>query len=180
MKQLLALLAAAVLLVSTGLWAGGRAGASVTEPGSPADPLVSKSYVDQVVTAAVSKAIDQAVQQKINQAVQAAVGTQVDARIAAAQALAVVTVEPGQRLVGSAGGELVLRTGEAAVVAGSGGGLADLTAGEDLAHGRAVPHNHLLLVPRGDGRGLDAVSTVIVLVRGGYSLTVAEEAAASE
>lgn len=103
-------------------------------PGTETDPLVSKSYVDQLAR------------------------------------WRLVTVEAGRTLVASEGTELVLRAGQAKAVASASGGLADVTAGKDLANREVIKANHLLLVPRGDGRGIQAVTQVILLVRGGYGI----------
>lgn len=82
----------------------------------------------------------------------------------------VVNVPKGQQLVADAGLELVVRAGQAAAVASNQGGLSDLTAGVDRQQGEALPANHLLVVPRGDGRGLIAKGDLVLLVRGTFSL----------
>ncbi|NLG86479.1 MAG: hypothetical protein GX489_04600 [Firmicutes bacterium] len=84
--------------------------------------------------------------------------------------LQVVELEAGQVLRGEAGTEMVLRSGRAAAVVTAQGGISDLTAGQDIQHGETVPTNHLLLVPRSDGRGLKALTEVVVLVRGGVTV----------
>lgn len=127
----LALLAAAALLAGAGT---GYLSATAAEPGSDADPLVAKSYVDKLV------------------------------------ALRVLELKAGETLRAEAGAELVLRAGRAVAVTGPQGGLADLTAGRDIQGGEAVPANHLLLVPRADGRGVKALTPAVLLVRGGATV----------
>lgn len=83
-------------------------------------------------------------------------------------ALVVVEVPAGLRLIAEAGTELILRSGQATAIDSQLGGLANVTAGVDLRMGERVPANHLLIVPRGDGRGLLAVTDIIVLARGGH------------
>ena len=85
-------------------------------------------------------------------------------------ALNVVEVSAGQRLLAGAGAELILRAGQATVIDSELGGLADVTEGEDLRQGVSVPSNHLLIAPRGDGRGMAATTNIIVLVRGTYQV----------
>ncbi len=85
-------------------------------------------------------------------------------------ALQVVTVPPGQKLVAEEGTEIIVRAGKGTAIASANGGLADLTAGRDLKNGEVVALNHLLVVPRTDGRGLAAVTMVVALVRGGYTV----------
>jgi len=84
--------------------------------------------------------------------------------------LQVVNLPKGQKLIADAGAELVLRSGTATAIGSQLGGLADVTAGKDLGTGQAVPANHLLIVPRTDGRGLAAVTDCILLVRGPFTI----------
>lgn len=121
---------AAMGLLAAGHWVR----AAGAEPGSSADPLVSKSYVDQWVR------------------------------------WQVLYLSQGQQLVAEAGVELVLRGGEATVVASPNGGLADVTGGTDLQQDQVVPPNHLLLVARSDGRGVLARTDAIFLIRGEYQV----------
>ena len=108
--------------------------ASSVDPGTAEDPLVAKSYVDQLVR------------------------------------LQVVELEAGQVLRAEAGTEIVLRSGQATAITTPQGGISDLTAGRDVQNGEAVSANHLLLVPRSDGRGLKALTNVVVLIRGGVTV----------
>ncbi len=79
----------------------------------------------------------------------------------------VVELEAGQVLEGKASAEFILRRGQAEVVDTSGDGIPDLTAGVDIFAGDRVPQNHLLLIPREDGRGIKALSGgVWVMYRG--------------
>ncbi len=84
----------------------------------------------------------------------------------------VIEAARGNKLILGAGAECVLRAGEALVIASENGGLADLTAGADLANDNTVPPQHLLLASRNDGRGLFITSerTSYILVKGDYKL----------
>jgi hypothetical protein len=83
----------------------------------------------------------------------------------------VVTLAPGRRLEAMSGGtEMILRAGTARAVSSPAGGLVDATAGRDLGGGATVPPNHLLIVPRADGRGVTAVTETILMVRGAYAV----------
>lgn len=112
------------------VFAGIRSRVLAVEPGTAGDPVVTKSYVEDMY------------------------GWKVHA------------LEPGDSIVFDVGTEIVIRSGKATVVAGSGGGLADLTRGADLPGGAKAPSNHLLLAPMSDGRGLRAESSVVFLARG--------------
>ena len=104
--------------------------ASGADPGTESDPLVAKSYVDQLVR------------------------------------LQGIELRAGQVLRGEAGTEMILRKGKAEAITAPGGGISDLTAGRDIQSGETIPADHLLLIPRSDGRGLRAHTDVVVLVRG--------------
>jgi hypothetical protein len=66
---------------------------------------------------------------------------------------------------------MILRSGIASAVDSGMGGLADVTAGKDIRHGENISQNHLLIVPRDDGRGVRAENNnVVLMVRGGYTI----------
>ncbi len=123
-----------VLGVLLGWFGKGFAAGDPALPGSEADPLVSKSYVDSKFK------------------------------------MVVVEVPAGGQLLGSAGTEIIVRSGTATVIDTPQGGLSDVTEGRDLKKGEPAPANHLLIVPRDDGRGIKAVTPLFVMVRGAYSL----------
>ena len=81
-----------------------------------------------------------------------------------------VELKAGDRIIAAAGSELILRSGEATAIATDLGGLSDLTKGKDIKHARQVERDHLLVIPRSDGRGLLAKTGALVLVRGSYSV----------
>ncbi|MDR3294709.1 MAG: hypothetical protein LBT26_02605 [Clostridiales Family XIII bacterium] len=83
-------------------------------------------------------------------------------------------IKAGGKLTGAEGAEIILRSGEAVAIGSEDNGVADLTSGQDLMSGAAVGQNHLLLIPRNDGRGVEAVTDVWILIRGAYSLQEAE------
>lgn len=114
-----------------------------TQPGSPADPIVSKSYVDENF---VRKG---------------------DA--AAAPTLEAIQLKTGQELVAEAGTEIICRSGKAIVITST-DGIPDITGGKDLTRGLTAPLNHLLIVPRSDGRGIRALADSWVMVRGAYTI----------
>lgn len=135
MRPVIAIAAALLILAvfAAGVFYGGSAVAATTDPGSDADPVVTKSYVDQFV------------------------------------GLTVVQIKAGQTLTAEAGAEIILRSGQATVVEMT-NGLADVTEGKDLINGAAVPLNHLLIVPRSDGRGIKASTDGFVMVRGVFAV----------
>lgn len=92
--------------------------------------------------------------------------------------LQVVEMKPGQKMILEEGSEFIVRSGKAVVISTQDGGLPDLTDGKDLANGQLIPHNHLILVPRNDGRGFKIMaenvpSTGWIVVRGPYTVSSA-------
>jgi len=138
LKQVVIATAVGVGLLGLGFWIGG-ATAGTTEPGTAADPLISKSYVDSML------------------------------------AFQVVPVPKDSSLVGEGGTEIVLRAGQGAAVASANGGLLDVTEGVDLSQGATVKLNHLLVVPRTDGRGVTAKTDAIFMVKGVYTIRPASK-----
>lgn len=78
----------------------------------------------------------------------------------------IADMKTGQVFEGKAGTELLLRRGDAVVIDSTGNGIPDLTGGVDLKARERVPLNHLLLIPRDDGRGFIATGSVVVMYRG--------------
>jgi hypothetical protein len=124
--------------------------ADIGEPGSQTDPIVSKSYVDKVFLE---------------------LKNYIDSKKGESSDLEIVYLEEGQKLIGDKGTEIILRSGSARIIDSIYGGLADVTSGKDLKEGENAPQNHLLIVPRDDGRGLITDSNVVVMVKGNYSIS---------
>ncbi len=132
-----------VLLVLAGTLVGWFSRGFASEralPGSEGDPLVTRSYVDSCLSAFKPWPLE------------------------------IVEMGVGQRLVAGAGTEVILRAGQATAIDSPNGGLADVTSGRDLKRGDKVEGNHLLIVPRDDGRGLLAVTPVVLMVKGVYTV----------
>lgn len=130
-----------------------------SEPGSNSDPLVTLSYVN--------KAVDQIkvyIDEKISN-----ISIETETPSVSSE-LVIVNVKKGELLIGKAGTELILRGGKAKVVGGPLGGLSDVTKGDELNHDEAVSHNHLLIIPRSDDRGIYATEDAIFMVKGVYEV----------
>jgi len=135
---LILLVALSMVLHGTGVF-GAESGA-----GTAADPVVTKSYVDELFAS-------------LSDAPQSG-------------SFQVVEVSAGVKLIGGAGTELILRGGKATAIDNGIDGISDLTAGKDLKTGNAVSFNHLLLVPKDDGRGLYCEARSWVMVKGTYTI----------
>lgn len=84
--------------------------------------------------------------------------------------MVVVEVPAGKQLIGGAGTEIIVRAGSATAIDSEQGGLADVTAGKDVKRGEPALPNHHLVIPRDDGRGIHAVTSLFVMVRGAYTV----------
>ncbi len=171
-KRLLALMAG--LLVLTG-------GITVAATQGTADnPLVTLDYLTEIVTPSVLEDT----QSKVDSA-KDTYESNLDAKITAytkemeglsanegshtAMLYEVVELDKGQTLEGTMGCEVVLRQGSAVSVASDSDGLVDSTAGGALKNGSALVKDHLYLVSA-QSIGVQATSSVTLLVRGSYSI----------
>lgn len=80
-----------------------------------------------------------------------------------------INIKSGKKLSFEEGAEIVLRSGSAIVIASELGGLSDLSDGKDLKEGAYIKKNHNILIPRNDGRGIEAESDIIILIKGTYN-----------
>jgi len=79
----------------------------------------------------------------------------------------VVRAEPGMILIGRSSTEIILRAGEAIITSGD-NGIANVTSGIDLMNGQQVPLNNLMIVPQDDGRGLIFQTVSYLMIRGDF------------
>ncbi|KXG74451.1 hypothetical protein [Thermotalea metallivorans] len=134
--------------------------AGYLNPGSPEDPIVTQSYVEKR-NEQLKYYIDQKIGE-VNNALNA---------VQAQQQFQIIEVQKGQKVIGKASTEMIIRSGEAKAIASPSGGLSDLIAGIDLKTGEIVPLNHLILIPRDDGRGIEVtVNKTFILIKGGYEI----------
>lgn len=178
----------AALAIGVGVWVGSvysntAIGAGTSQPGTADDPVVTKSYVDQQIQKALGGDVSTGSGNSSgNNSGSTGSGnsgsTGGDTSLpplvsGASDAVEIVTVKPGQQLIGKSGAEFIVRSGKAVIVSEGTNGVADLTDGIDLTNGQAAPTNHLLSFPR-DGRGITVLDgnkySLTVMVRGGYTL----------
>jgi hypothetical protein len=161
--------------------------AGAGQPGSDADPLVTKSYVDQQI-ALLSSQIGSSgssgtgtVNSETISQLQTDVGDLTKFVINSLQRIEAlenqlknsfisIEVKAGQKILLSEGSEALLRSGSATAIKGDYGVIVDVTTGKDLNHGDAVPLQHLLLSSRSDGRGLHIKTKGWIVIRGDYSI----------
>lgn len=81
----------------------------------------------------------------------------------------VIRVDPGIRILASDTGEVILRSGTARVIGNEHGeGLSDLTSGYEIKNGELIAKDHLILIPRGDGRGIITETVCYIIYKGLY------------
>jgi len=151
-KRILAMVIAITIILS--------ATALVFAVGGADDPFISLSFIEDVLIPRIAGMIDARVD-----------GIDIEPGTNYNRNFEVVEVLAGQHLIGYAGTEFIVRFGTAAIIASELGGISNTTLGVDLENTVVAPLNHLLIVPRSDGRGLSITSsTVLVMVRGQYSI----------
>ncbi len=166
MNKKFKIVAAVAVLSVTSLYAAD------SKIGTDEDPLVTKSYVDKQIALANSGASSDLEARLLAQEDLINVLLQEIASLkeAGSSSFEIVNVPAGSVIYGKQSSELIIRSGEGNIIASSAGGVQDLTDGVDLAGGVKAPNNNLLLVPREDGRGIMANKTMVVMVRGGYTI----------
>lgn len=134
------------------------------------DPLVSLSYVNDILAPEIAS--------QIMAKVEAEYVKISDISIASSGSYTYLSLSQGQTLMAGSCCEVILLDGVSAAVITSaaninaGAGLSDLTSGSVVKNGAAIPVNHYLVIPKGDGRGFTVTSdTANILVRGEYNIT---------
>ena len=156
MKRITKVLVAGLIIVLSVVLVGGIV--AFSEPGGTDDPVITKSYIVDKVIPDIKAYIDERF------------GIAASEGVVKNDSYAVVNVSKGKSVICEAGAELILRMGTGTIIATQKGGLADTTAGFDLANGTNMPSNHQLIVPVADGRGFKAETDVIVMIKGGYTI----------
>ncbi|KZE70218.1 hypothetical protein AV545_20470 [Paenibacillus jamilae] len=181
----------AAVLIGGGIVAGSLMNNSVNgasssgQPGTADDPVVTKSYVDQKIAQAVKGGVSSSsTSSKTASSTAPATNTTTSmssvtsnaaksSTVEQTEALKVVDVKPGQKLIAKAGAEFILRNGNAVVYSMDASGVIDITSGTEIVHNQAVEKNHLLSFPR-EGRGIQVKEGqkfgLVVMVRGGYTI----------
>lgn len=145
-------------------------GMAVFGAGTQDDPLISLSYLEEVVLPDLTSQL----QEKFD-----TLSAQVDQRldkieesgvVSEGESYETVEVKAGQTVLGHAGTELIVRIGNAKAVCPGINGLVDATGGLDLANGKAIVNNHVYIIPREDGRGVAFSDDGWIMIKGGYDI----------
>ncbi len=145
-------IAVAVLLL------GGVAAAAATTYGTESDPLVTLSYLNDVLKPELEQKYDRQTKDTL---------AAVEAKAEAVQSGAYqsVTVKAGQTMTCSAGCDFLVRSGSAYVSAG----VLNVTAGTACAKNDWLLAHNLYLAPEA-GMTVTATGDTLLMVRGGYEI----------
>lgn len=157
------------------------ASAYYSEPGSTSDPLVTLSYVEMKIeqlkedlrgefsssqtsmNTSETTNTDNSVESTAENTTE--VSDQVEGML-----FKVIELKAGDRVYLGESTEFILRTGQALTIAGTNGGLSDLTDGLALEENDEISKDHLVLSARGDGRGIDSITDGWILIKGKFSI----------
>lgn len=146
--------------------------------GSSEDPLVTLSYINGTFRRDLKAELLTEIRAETAETEPAETEPSETESAASASGYKVERLTKGQSLRAKDACEIILRSGGALVFVESeenktaGIGLSDVTGGAELTDGVSVPKQHLLIVPRGDGRGVTAeTDEAYFMVRGEYEIT---------
>ena len=151
---------------------------AATNYGTADDPLVTLSYLNDVLRPELDEKFDSMLDEKsdeLKDKLDAAV-KELEEKYENSSAggtmstYSVVTIENGQKLTGAVGTEIMLRVGSAKVSSPASPGLIDTTTGGILENGEQLVKNHLYMVTI-DGRAIVSTAHTLVIVRGQYTIS---------
>ncbi len=160
--------------------------AASAEYGSKEDPLVTASYITEVVKPQIEKDIDSIMAEKKSELLKelgssgvggGLSGAVIDEIAKRAAELVgsgvaqwqVIKVPNGKTLTGEVGTQLLLRLGGAQCASPDATGLINLSDASVIGSGAALKANNLYMVTI-DGRGFKAVGDATVLIKGAYTI----------
>ena len=140
------------------------------------DPLVSLSYIDEVVIPNIKAYIDE----KID-GLSVPAGSVSDNGAQSPDEYIpeeksgeyeILALFRGQNVYALDTLEIILRSGEAAVISPfDSQGIGNMVNGDELLNGSVMPKNNYCIIPRGDGRGVSVESDeCYIMVRGEYEI----------
>lgn len=142
------------------------------EPGTSTDPVVTRSYVEERLSE-----IEDAFVRDLNalsdqiEALESGSGSGTSAPAPGAPpAFVVVELEAGSTVVFGENTQVILRGGSATAIAAE-NDLPDVTGGAGLGMGQKIPLNHLIIIPKDDGRGMNINARTWLMISGKYTVT---------
>jgi hypothetical protein len=135
-------------------------------PGSSNDPLITLSYFEQKIDD-LKEELEKLIKKSPNEDQEDTKAPEIDT---STFIFKIENLKAGSTLKCGEGAEFIIRTGEMKAIASASGGLSDVTSGENIDGDKIVPKNHHIVVPRGDGRGLQAVTGGAIMIKGNYEV----------
>lgn len=136
-------------------------------PGSVSDPIATKSYVDAQIEKVVNLFTELAGNGN-NTGDNKDNNTEPSTN---AMTFKVLGPLPGGTIIlGGEGTEMIVRSGGAIAVCPGINGIQNVTAGDDIPNEAQIPLNHLVIIPREDGRGIYIEKEAYVMIRGDYTV----------
>ncbi|MCC5909085.1 MAG: hypothetical protein JJT76_01440 [Clostridiaceae bacterium] len=141
------------------------------EPGSNEDPLVTLSYVEQRIQQLRYYIDDSIDSLNVGGVSDKPPVVETDG---GSTSFEVIELNAGDQLIGHQGTEIILRSGRATAIVQvqeEGAGLSDVTGATNIERDGIIPRDHLLIVPRNDGRGVKVLTDrTFFMVRGSYQI----------
>lgn len=168
----------AVILVCT---IGVGALSALAAGGDEDDPLVTLSYLTEVVTPELLDKVDEqvaaneeALTERLDKAIASYAGQLEESMgqgtVVESASFVVVPLNAGETLFPEAGSELLLRSGQASVTTGLSPALLNGTDGSVLEVNGTLTANHLYVVPL-ESAAITASASCVLLVRGDYTIS---------
>ncbi|MCL2376047.1 MAG: hypothetical protein FWC76_01500 [Defluviitaleaceae bacterium] len=165
MKKKMYILGIGLAFLAGGLIFGGNPLSA--NPGGTEDPLVTQSYVDM----RINQLLQQGVGQQVNtDAIINEILNDITGFFGNEMSFSPVHVNAGQIVLAGEGTEVILRSGTATAHVPGPDGIVNASAGLDLDHGHPISRNHLMIIPREDGRGIRATTDAWFIIRGNFTI----------
>lgn len=155
---------------------GAVSSATSGEPGTSTDPLVTKSYVEKRL-AEINTTLNDKLTSLTARVSKLEAGTGTGGSTGstvpgAPPAFVVVELKAGDTVTFGENTQVILRGGSATAIAGV-NDLPDVTGGNGLSMGQKIPLNHLIIIPKNDGRGMSIKERTWLMISGQYTVTPA-------
>lgn len=164
-----------IILLSVTLSLGWTVLAFAADPGSEKDPLISLSYFENKIeelktdiTNTLSKELTDKFDE-LKTSFEKTVNEIKDKGVSAPSTFEVINVNENESIICDAGTEIIVRSGKFTAIGSISGGISDVTSGRDLVTDEEIENNHLLIVPKSDGRGISAKVAGAVMIKGDFT-----------
>ena len=155
-------------------------GASIADPGSSSDPLISLSYFEDKIESLKDTLVEELTETfskkftDLEKDVDETLKEVSENGLSSSTEFKLITLGENETIICEAGTEIIVRSGRSVVVTSenSSGGISDITEGRDLPNGEQITNNHLLIIPKADGRGIKATISGAVMIKGNYKSSI--------